>query len=125
VTRPFRVLAVEDDADTLTLMRLMLRNLPLEITHAATGAEAVAWLAAGQPDLILLDLNLPDMRGWSLLEQIKAQPRFAQTPVIVLTSHAEPVHRLIGHMQPITAYLKKPVQSDQLRQIVRSALSLA
>lgn len=125
MTVTYRVLVVEDDADTMTLLRLVLRGLPLEITHAGTGAAAVAYLADQQPDLVFIDLNLPDMRGWDVVERLKDESRQPAPRIIVLTSHAEPVNRLIGNMQPIAAYLNKPVQSDQLRQAVRAALSLA
>jgi CheY-like chemotaxis protein len=108
----------------MTLMRLVLRSLPVELIHVSTGSEALTALTQSPPDLVFLDLNLPDMRGWDVLERIKNDPGKNSVPVIVLTSHAEPVHRLIGNLQPIRAYLNKPVQADQLRQHVRSALSL-
>jgi two-component system phosphate regulon response regulator PhoB len=124
VAAVYRVLAVEDDADAMTIMRLVLQALPLEITHVTTGAAARAHLASETPDLLLLDLNLPDMRGWELLEQFKSDARLRHMGVIVLTAHAEPVHRLIGMLQPIRAYLNKPVSAERLRQHVREALSL-
>ena len=119
-----RVLVVEDDPDTMLLMRLGLRSLPVDLVHVTTGGEALAVLKQALPDLIFLDLNLPDMRGWDVLEHLKGDRRQHKVPVIVLTSHAEPVNRLIGTLQPILAYLNKPVQADQLRQHVRAALSL-
>lgn len=125
VTGTYRVLVVEDDAETLALLRLTLRGLPLEINHAGTGAAAVTYLADHQPDLVFIDLNLPDMRGWDVVERLKSDARQHRTHIIVLTSHAEPVNRLIGTLQPLTAYLNKPVQGDQLRAAVREALSLA
>lgn len=124
MTLTHRVLAVEDDADTLQLMRMVLRDLPLEIVQAGTGAEAIAFLKREAPELIFLDINLPDMHGWDVLDQLKSDERFKQTRVIVLTSHSDPVHRLIGTLQPITAYLTKPVAAAQLRQHVRTLLAL-
>jgi CheY-like chemotaxis protein len=109
----------------MTLMRVVLHALPLEITHVMTGAEARAHLASETPDLLLLDLNLPDMRGWDVLEHFKGDERLWHMRVIVLTSHAEPVHRLIGMLQPIRAYLHKPVSAERLRHQVREALSLS
>lgn len=125
MTATYRVLVVEDDTDTMTLLRLVLRGLPLDIVHAGTGSEAVAFLADHQPDLVFIDLNLPDMRGWDVVERLKTQVQAKRTRIIVLTAHAEPVNRLIGTLQPITAYLNKPVQGELLRQAVREALSLA
>ena len=124
MTPRFRVLAVEDDPDTMTLMRMVLRDMPLDIEHAANGAEAIAALERQPPDLVFLDINLPDMHGWEVLEHLKGDLRLGQTRVIVLTSHSDPVHRLIGSLQPITAYVNKPITADQLRQHVRDALNL-
>src|SRR5690349_5697795 len=94
VPAKYRVLVVEDDTDTMLLLRLLLRNLPLEIIHAGTGAAAVAYLEHTQPDLMFVDLNLPDTSGWKVIERMK-NGRTHPTPIIVLTSHAEPVNRLI------------------------------
>lgn len=121
----YRVLVVEDDVDSMTLLRLALRELPLEIFHAGTGGEAVAYLDRTHPDLVFIDLNLPDMRGWEVVERLKTAALAKRTRIIVLTAHAEPVNRLIGNLQPITAYLNKPVPQDRLRAAVREALSLA
>ena len=109
----------------MTLLRLALRELPLEIYHAGTGGEAVAYLDRTHPDLVFIDLNLPDMRGWEVVERLKTAALAKRTRIIVLTAHAEPVNRLIGNLQPITAYLNKPVPQDRLRAAVREALSLA
>ena len=124
MTKTFRALAVEDDADSLALMRLVLAGLPLEIDHALTGAAAMDYLTHQVPDLMFLDINLPDMRGWDILDRFKNDTRLGSLQVIVLTSHHEPVHRLIGMLQPIAAYLRKPVEAETLRQYVRDLLKL-
>jgi CheY-like chemotaxis protein len=119
-----RVLLVEDDPDALQLMRLALRDLPLDIEPAASGAEAIAVIEQAVPELIFLDINLPDMRGWEVLDRFKGDARLQSVRIIVLTSHNDPVHRLIGSLQPITAYLSKPVTADRLRQHARDALRI-
>ena len=124
VTLRHRVLAVEDDADTLQLMRMVLSDLPLDIIHAGTGAEAIAFLKQEAPELMFLDINLPDMHGWDVLDVFKGDARLTATRVVVLTSHSDPVHRLIGMLQPIAAYLNKPVAADKLRERVRQLLAL-
>jgi CheY-like chemotaxis protein len=119
-----RVLLVEDDPDTLQLLRLELRDMPLDIEQACSGTEAIAAIDRAVPELIFLDINLPDMRGWEVLDRFKADARLQTARIIVLTSHNDPVHRLIGSLQPITAYLSKPVAANELRQYVRDALRL-
>jgi CheY-like chemotaxis protein len=124
VTQSFRALAVEDDTDSLALMRLVLAGFPLKIDHAPTGTGAIEYLTRQVPDLMFLDINLPDMRGWDVLDHFKNDHRLSKLHVIVLTSHHEPVHRLIGMLQPIAAYLRKPVEAEILRQHVREFLNL-
>ena len=120
----YRALVVEDDDLNYKLMRTILRSLPLEMVNASTGAEAVAFLKQHIPDLIFLDINLPDMHGWEILDFFKNDARLSRTRIIVLTAHKEPVHRLIGSLQPIAAYMNKPVQSDELIRQVRQLLNL-
>jgi DNA-binding response OmpR family regulator len=120
----YRVLAVEDDLDSMKLMRMVLRDMPLEIDHVPTGAEAIAYLDQQMPDLLFLDISLPDMHGWEVLGHIKSDDRFKEVRVIMLTSHTEPVHRIIGSLQPIAAYLNKPISADRLRDTVTNILQL-
>ena len=120
----YHALVVEDDDLNYKLMRTILRSLPLEMVNASTGAEAVAFLKQHIPDLIFLDINLPDMHGWEILDFFKNDARLSRTRIIVLTAHKEPVHRLIGSLQPIAAYMNKPVQSDELIRQVRQLLNL-
>lgn len=124
VTQTYRALAVDDDVLNYQLIRAILTELPLDFVHASSGAEALDILSREAPDLITLDITLPDMTGWQILDQFKNDARFANSCVIVLTSHTEPVHRLIGNLMPIAAYLNKPVEPDRLRQIVRQCLKL-
>ncbi len=124
VTQTYRVLSIDDDVFNYQLIRTILKELPLEFQHASSGAEALDILNREAPDLITLDITLPDMTGWQILDQFKNDERFANSCVIVLTSHTDPVHRLIGTLMPIAAYLNKPVEPDKLRQIVRQCLNL-
>jgi chemosensory pili system protein ChpA (sensor histidine kinase/response regulator) len=120
----YRVLAVEDDLDSMKLLRMVLRDMPLEIDHAVSGAEAIVYLDQQMPDLLFLDISLPDMHGWEVLSHIKSDARFKEVRVVMLTSHTEPVHRIIGSLQPIAAYLNKPISSDELRHTVTNILQL-
>ena len=124
MSQTYRALVVEDDDLNYKLMRTILRSLPLEMVNATTGAEAVAFLKQHIPDLIFLDINLPDMHGWEILDVFKNDARLSRTRIIVLTAHKEPVHRLIGSLQPIAAYMNKPIQSDELIRQVRQLLNL-
>lgn len=125
MSKTYRVLVVEDDDVNYKLVCTILRKYPLEMLPAVNGAEAIAFLQKEIPDLILLDINLPDMRGWDILDYFKNDERFAQARVIVLTAHNEPVHRMIGSLQKAVAvYLNKPVEPNELRSQVKQLLQI-
>ena len=119
-----RVLVVEDDPNAFALLKITLGALPLDLINAATGAQAIAFLEAELPALIFLDIDLPDMHGWQILERFKDSGRLRPIPVLVLTAHAEPVHRLIGSLQAVAVYLRKPFKADEVRGHVAQLLSL-
>ncbi|RYY11659.1 MAG: response regulator [Alphaproteobacteria bacterium] len=80
------VLAIDDDEDTLSRYGTMLRKLGFEFASAVNGRLGLERLEEGRPDLILLDLNMPVMDGFDFLEELRARPRFADIPVVVLSS---------------------------------------
>ncbi|MGQ0602985.1 MAG: response regulator [Anaerolineales bacterium] len=122
--KKLKILAVEDDQSAWQLLKLALRPLPVEVIHASTGHEAISYLNREQPALIFLDIHLPDMHGWQVLEAVKDQGRLAETPIIVLTASKEPVHRLIGNLQSVALYMNKPFRQEELRERVRELLQL-
>ncbi|MDW8327409.1 MAG: response regulator [Anaerolineales bacterium] len=119
-----RVLVVEDDQNAFQLLKLTLRHLPIEIVNAPSVAEAIAFIEQEVPALIFLDINLPDAYGWKVLEAFKETGRIRHTPIIVLTAHKEPVHRLIGSLQSVAVYLNKPFKREELLKRVSTLLNL-
>lgn len=119
-----RVLVVEDDRNAFELLKIALGALPLDLVNAPSGRQAIALLTTELPELIFLDIDLPDMHGWQILEQFKDSGRLRPIPVIVLTAHREPVHRLIGSLQSVAVYLQKPFKADEVRAHVRQLLNL-
>ena len=121
----YRVVSVEDDEDIFAVIKLTLKELPVELLHAGTGEEAIALLSTMKPDLLLLDVTLPDMRGWDVLDKLAADGhKLEGVTIIVLTSHTELTHRVIARFQGATAYLLKPFMPSALRDQVREILGL-
>jgi CheY-like chemotaxis protein len=83
-----KILVAEDDELNWDLISRFLRRCGHEVTRARSGTEAVAGAGAGTPDLILMDLGLPEMDGWEATRRIKAEPSTHKIPIIVLTAHA-------------------------------------
>jgi DNA-binding response OmpR family regulator len=125
MSQTYRVLSVEDDDDQFALLRIALRPLPLELRRASSGQEALATIAEFMPQLLLLDVTLPDIRGWQVLDWLKANNEaLKNTPVIVLTGHTEASHRVIARLQEVAHYMNKPFEPDELRAKVKSVLGI-
>lgn len=117
------VLIVEDDSDIGKMLKITLQDLDIDATHAKNGELAIQYLEENHPDLILLDLNLPIINGWKVLEF--AKERYGKTfHVIVITANADGVNRLVGKMQDVTHYIQKPFIPNELVELVSSLLEL-
>jgi CheY-like chemotaxis protein len=114
VTRGTAILVVDDDDDTRGSIAMVLRAEGYEVQGARNGREALDLLGADPlPDLILLDLMMPVMNGWHLLESIAASKRLARLPVLVFTAAGDRA------AQPIDRpFLRKPVDLERLLEAV-------
>ncbi|MDC8758552.1 response regulator [Janthinobacterium fluminis] len=116
-----RVLVIEDDAQAVELLRLHFESIGFEVAVAGDAAAALALAEQGAPDLITLDLVLPGASGWDVLEQIKANPLLAPTPVLIVSLIAEELKACaLGAAQ----LLQKPIRHGALIEAV-AALGLA
>jgi two-component system nitrogen regulation response regulator GlnG len=118
-------LIVEDTEDIAGIMQLTLERMGIENIHAANGFQALNLLESRFPDVLLLDIGLPGMSGWEVLEAIKQRWPDVNFPVIVLTAFSDPANRLIGKLQAhVFRYMTKPFDVETLEQVVREALNL-
>jgi CheY-like chemotaxis protein len=110
-----RVLYVEDNVSNLRLVEEILADDDVEIIAAATGRLALDIAPGARADVILLDVNLPDMTGDEVLRGLRACPQTAATPVIVLTADATPATRRRILELGASAHLTKPIDIDLLK----------
>ncbi len=122
---PARALCIEDDLEMIDLIRLILQRRGIEVQGAASGMEALQILAQDPlPDLILLDLMMPDMDGWAVYQRLKADARTAHIPVIVVTARAQSIDRLIGlQIAKVDDYIVKPFSPQELLASVEKVLA--
>ena len=117
-----RVLIVEDNPLNLKLVRDVLLNAGFGVIEARTGEEGVARAQDSQPDVILMDLQLPGINGTQALRLIRANPRGADVPVVALTAFAMAEDRDRALLDGFDGYLSKPISVRDLPQQVASFL---
>ncbi|MCL4254831.1 MAG: response regulator [Anaerolineae bacterium] len=110
-----RVLVVEDNRDNLMLINDLLLVLRYEVITALNGVEGVEKATTELPDLILMDLSLPEMDGWTATKTIKANPVSAHIPIIALTAHAMVGDREKAIEAGCDDYISKPINILELR----------
>lgn len=107
-------LVIEDQADVSEIFSQAMKAAGFQTEAISSGAKALAWLAAKVPDVIVLDIRLPYVSGVDILRQIRADPRLAQTPVIVATAYPESAAFLEEQADVV---LIKPISFVQLRDL--------
>ena len=116
------VLVVEDEADIRRLIRLHLERDGFRCRTAGSGTEALRELAAVVPDLVVLDLMLPELDGLELCRRIRGDPRSAAVPIIMLTAKADEVDRVVGLELGADDYMAKPFSPKELVARIRAVL---
>ena len=122
--RGITVVVVDDYADSRALLAMYLRTEGFQVKEAATGMEALE-LAATQPSLMILDINLPDIDGFEVCRRLKSEPRTAGITVLqVSATYREASHRVRGLDGGADAYLTLPVDREELMATVRALLRI-
>jgi DNA-binding response OmpR family regulator len=116
------ILVVDDDPDTLTLIGLTLQRRGFEVFKAQSGSQALGLLAHDMPDLIVLDVMMPQMDGYEVCREIKADPRTAHLPVVMLTAKAQTASQLDGFRAGAIDYITKPVHPQELITRIQAVL---
>jgi EAL domain-containing protein (putative c-di-GMP-specific phosphodiesterase class I)/DNA-binding response OmpR family regulator len=118
-----RILVVDDDEDIRVIVRTLLSNAGYETCCASGGREALDLVASLHPDLVLLDVGMPEMSGWQVCAALRSQPETVRTPVVMLTVRSE-IRDLITSLQMgADDYVTKPFTKRRLLDAVGSLLS--
>ena len=121
-----RILIVEDEADLAVTLAYNLKQAGYEARIAGTAAQAYAALREREPpDLVLLDLMLPDVRGTEVCRKIRSEPRWSAIPVIMLTARGEEVDRIVGFELGADDYVVKPYSVRELLLRIEAVLRRA
>jgi DNA-binding response OmpR family regulator len=119
-----KILCIEDEPEMIDLIRLILSRKGFETTGANGGKEGLEIIRRDHPDLILLDLMMPDMDGWEVYQQMKSDPATKEIPVIVVTAKAQSIDKVLGlHIAKVDDYITKPFSPQELLDSVDKVLS--
>lgn len=118
-----RVVCIEDELEMIDLVRLILGNKGFEVIGANGGVEGLETVRREHPDLVLLDLMMPDMDGWEVYQQMKADADLREIPVIVITAKAQSIDKVLGlHIAKVDDYITKPFGPQELLESVETIL---
>lgn len=120
-----RILVVDDDREIVRLVQGYLRQAGYQVLTAYDGETALHSLRRERPDLLILDLMLPDRDGWSLTRLIRSDPSLAATPIIMLTARVEDVDKILGLELGADDYMTKPFNPREVVARVRALLRRA
>ena len=113
-----RILFVDDDPLTLETLKRSAELFGHEAVLASSGEQALTLIGEGLPDLILTDMNLPDMDGLSLVKELKHNPSFAQVPVVMLSASPEIDARQVALDAGAEEFLAKPIRLQILQDVI-------
>jgi DNA-binding response OmpR family regulator len=110
-----RIVYIEDEQEMIDLVRLILTRRKFEVIGASGGREGLDLVRKELPDAVLLDLMMPDMDGWEVYQQLKADHHTAHIPVIVVTAKAQNIDKVLGlHIAKVDDYIAKPFSPSEL-----------
>jgi CheY-like chemotaxis protein len=125
--RSYKALVVDDNADIRTIVAAVLQaaNLGLKVVTAQDGFEALDLAGTERPDIVILDISMPDMDGFEVCRQLRADPKTAATPVLMLTANDGETHVTQGFGVGADDYVVKPFRREELVARVRRMLERA
>jgi DNA-binding response OmpR family regulator len=119
------VVCVEDEPEMIDLVKLILGRKGFELVGAVGGREGLETVRQLKPDLVLLDLMMPDMDGWEVYQKMKTDEDLKEIPVIVVTAKAQSIDKVLGlHIAKVEDYVTKPFGPQELLQAVNKVLGL-
>jgi DNA-binding response OmpR family regulator len=120
-----RVLVVDDEPNIVMSLEFLMRRAGFDVQVARNGAEALAALGGSPPDLMLLDVMMPEFDGYEVCERIRARPEWNGTRIVMLTARGRDAERERGLKLGADAYVTKPFSTRDLVEQVKRMLGVA
>jgi DNA-binding response OmpR family regulator len=118
-----QVVYIEDEQEMIDLVSLILSRKGFQIVGANGGREGLDLVRQRLPDLVLLDLMMPDMDGWDVYQQMKAEESTRNIPVIIITAKAQNIDKVLGlHIAKVDDYISKPFSPQELLDSIEKVI---
>lgn len=119
-----RLVYIEDEQEMIDLVRLILNRKGYDVQGAIGGRSGLDMVRTELPALVLLDLMMPDMDGWDVFQQMKADESTRNIPVIVITAKAQSIDKVLGlHIAKVDDYISKPFSPQELVESVEKVIA--
>lgn len=119
---PGSILIVDDSASMRQLVSFTLQDAGFEVTQAVDGVDALAKSAPQKADMVITDLNMPNMDGIELIRQLRSKPEYKFTPIVMLTTESQDAKKQEGRQAGASGWIVKPFTPDQLVGVVKKFL---
>ena len=121
---PIRVVCIEDESEMIDLVSMILSREGYQVIGAPSGLQGLQIVEDTQPELVLLDLMMPDLDGWEVYQRLKSNPKTTSVPIIVLTARAQSIDKILGlHIAKVDDYITKPFSPTELLASIAKVLS--
>lgn len=118
-----KMVCIEDDAEMIDLLKLILGRKGYEIHGAENGRDGLEMIRREQPQLVLLDLMMPEMDGWEVYRQLRSDEKTRHIPIVVVTAKAQNIDQVLGlHVAHVDDYITKPFSPNDLVERVENVL---
>jgi DNA-binding response OmpR family regulator len=120
------VVCIEDEQDMIELVKLILNRKGYKVHAANGGLAGLQLIREIHPHIVLLDLMMPDMDGWEVYQQMRADDAMKDIPVVIITAKAQSIDKVLGlHIAKVNDYLTKPFSPAELLQSIETVLQKA
>lgn len=116
------IISVDDSSTMRRMVSFTLKSAGYEVVEASDGMEALNLLKTRPVDMVISDINMPNMDGIQLTRELRRQPGYARTPIILLTTESDPAKKAEGRAAGATGWIVKPFNQEQLLAIVAKVL---
>jgi two-component system chemotaxis response regulator CheY len=116
------ILTVDDSASIRQMVKFTLTKEGYNIIEASDGKDALAKTGGSKIDMVVTDLNMPNMDGITLIKELRAKPEFKFTPIIMLTTESQDTKKMEGKAAGATGWIVKPFQPEQLVTVTKKVL---